>query len=600
MSVGLSMGMLAAFAMASPPVLDRVPTGAMMVVTASNPTQLHKDLQALTTAIEIPFPVPGVDELLQQMGIEKGVDSGKSIALAVMPPGKDGGDKDKKKEGKKGDKDADGDEDEGGGPPKNLIIFLPVTSYADFLGNFDLKPGGGVDAGRIQGDDAFFKDLGNGYAAMSPTKELLEGLDAKASNGAAFKSAMGKAGEKVADTSSFTVIVNMDVVRPMGPGAMKALEERMVGPGPGGMAMGQLGESVLVKWVGETMMRDTRTIVAGVKPDAMGVGLDIAMVFNDGSYMAKAMTGKGTASELITKLPNQTYLFAFAVDLSMPGMRTVIDDISKLGGKEGQDRFPPVLMQQFNNSQGSAMMFGAPPGGLLGGLFTSTVGYVKTQDPGKYIEAMRAGLTEMNGKDAGGMTLQTTYEEGSAEVNGTKVDTWGIKLDASADGGGGQMAMALPMIFGPAGGPGGYVAKTEGGVVRTYSKNSLLMGAAMDSAKGGGDNLGKDKLLSQVGERLPKDRVAEAYVGVKSILEAVMPLLAMGGVNVDIELPPTMPPIGLGMGTEEGGARIGLYLPAPVIKTVSAVVMQARQGGLGGPRGGGKKDDQNGAGQPRF
>jgi len=158
----------------------------------------------------------------------------------------------------------------------------------------------------------------------------------------------------------------------------------------------------------------------------------------------------------------------------------------------------------------------------------------------------------------------------------------------------------MQMIFGTAGGPSGYIAKVDGGVLQTYSKNSLLMSAAMKSAKGG-ENLTSDKLMSQVAERLPKDRMFELFIGVRSILDAALPLAAMGGVNLDLDLPASMPPIGVGVAGAESGAQMSVYLPAPVIKVVMSVAAKA-QGQMGG---GDEEEPEDGApkrpgGQPRF
>jgi hypothetical protein len=369
---------------------------------------------------------------------------------------------------------------------------------------------------------------------------------------------------------------------------------------PAAGALGQIGQSALLKWVGETMLRDTRSIVVGLKPDAMGVGLDMSLAFNNDSYMFKAMTGKGGADQLLSRLPNQPFLFTYAVDLANPGMRTVFQDVSK---QVAQDKDPTVstMFQQFKTADGIAISVGASPSGIMGGLLANTITFFKTSKPDEVVAGIKEALNKANGTEKFGMTIATTYEPASAEVAGVKVDTWQQKMQPGANGDGGQMAMVIPMIYGPAGGPGGYIAKVEGGVYQTLSKNSALLEKAIATGKGE-ESLANDKAIAQVGERLPRERVAEGFIGVKSILETIQPLLAMGGVVMDFELPATLPPVGVAMGPEDGGARVGLYVPAPIIKTVGKLVtsMQGAGGGMmpGGPKGGPGK--RPGAGQPRF
>lgn len=585
--VGGAMGVFVSGALAAPPVLDHLPANAMVVIAMPNPTQLQKNIQALATAVELPMPVPQVQDLFTQGGFSKGLDAAKSMALVVMAPPK----------GEKKDGDVQGGmADMAGGGEKNVIVILPTTAYADLVGNFDIKPSGGVDSGKMQGEDAYFKDLGGGYAAMSPTRELITNF--KPADGAALRALLGKTGEKIADSSDVFLIVNMDVARPLGPDALKKITEG-IASNPAMGALGKVGENLMLRWAGETMMRDTRSIVVGLRPDAMGVAVDMSVAFNNGSYMAKAMTGKGGADQLLTRLPNQPYLFTYAVDLANPGMRTICEDAAKQA-EGGKDPALPGIFQQFKNADGVAMSVGASPAGVMGGLMVNTISYIKTSKPDEVIAAIKEGLTKANGTEKNGMSITTTYEPASADAAGMKVDTWQEKMSPSANGDGGQMAMVLPMIYGPAGGPGGYIAKVDGGLYQTFSKNTALLEKAVGTGKGE-EALSKDKATAQVGERLPRDRILEVFIGVKSILETVQPLLAMAGMPMDFEVPATLPPVGMGIGPEEGVARIGLYVPAPVIKTVAKMVAGMQGGGMlpgGGPKGGPGK--RPGAGQPRF
>ncbi len=160
------------------------------------------------------------------------------------------------------------------------------------------------------------------------------------------------------------------------------------------------------------------------------------------------------------------------------------------------------------------------------------------------------------------------------------------------------------MVFGQAGGPSGYLARANGGLYQTLGRNQGLMNSALKVGDGG-ENFTSEKTLAKVSEQLPKNRVAELYIGVKSILESAIPLMAMApNMNIDVEVPPSLPPIGVGIAGSDGGIRLGVYVPAPTLKTIVAVGMQVQAAQMAGdapdPDAGKKNDAKKGAGQPRF
>lgn len=591
--VGMACGLFATLAAASPPVLDKVPTNAMAVIASSSIAQLQKNLASLATAVDSPVPIPGVDALLAQIGIEKGVDTSKSMAMVILGPPNGGKNADGKPMSQAELEEA---------TDKNLFILVPTGNYNDFVGNFEVKPGTGVDTGTINGEPAYFKNVGGGYAAVSPGKGTLDTFDGKGGHQAAMDASLGKSGKAIADSADIFIVLNMDLARAFQPMIMDKIAEGMEG-NPAALALEGMKDGEMGKWI-ESMSKDAQTMIIGLKPDAMGVSMDMAMSFKPGSYMASAFSGTGNTGPLLSKLPNQSYFFAGAIDFSSPGIRKLWDDFSaKVAAEAGpadEDGLIKVLLEQLQASNGASFLVGAPQGGLMGGMLTSTIGYFRTSKPAETILAMKTALTDMNGKDAGPVKLETSFETGGADVDGTAVDSYSIKLKPSdeedADP---QMSMVTQIIFGTAGGPGGYISKQDNGFLMSLSKNSLLMNAAMNAAKGG-ESVGSDKLTAQVSERLPKNRMFELYIGVKPIIEAVLPLAAMGGVNLEIDLPPTMPPIGVGMSAGDASAHLGIYLPAPVIKTIVGIYMQTEgmdAGGGQGGAGGGKKPAEK---KPRF
>lgn len=592
--VGLAIGLFAPVILAAPPVLDRVPSNALAVITTPSLSKLHKNVDAFAKAVGSPMPLPSLDDIMMQFGINEGKGfnpNSSSVAIAFLPPPANAAN------------DADA---------QSMIVYVVQTSnYADFIGNFEAKPGaaGGIDTGNIMGSDAFFKDLGGGYTVMAPTKEIIENAQWKDGNAAAHSSAIGQGGESLVDASDLALIVFTQKAKEYLPKLEAAVNDQMDGFG-GGAIPGDIMTSPLVEFIRGPLANDSTGAVAGVRLNADGIAIDTSLAVKEGSDLAgKLAEVSGTSEKMLSNLPSQPYLFAMAADISSPGARkivsTIFDNPELAQADADAVRF---VRSSLENSDGGAFVVGAPPGGLMTGLFTSTISYVKTSKPDDYVKTMREGLAKLKGQTNNGVKTDSTYTAGGADIEGTKVDTWAVKFEPTDDADqGANMDMAASFIFGPTKGPAGYVAAAKGGVYQTFGRNQGLLKNALSVGKGV-EAFDADKSLAKVASMLPKNRIAEFYIGAKAILENAVPLMAMAGVDADIEIPPSLPPIGLGISGDKSGVRTGLYLPAPTVKSLIAVGMQLQEvmGGMGGMDDDDFADPQNendgnkGAGQPRF
>lgn len=645
-AVGLSLGWLAASAMAAPPVLDRVPDNAMVVIAIPNAQEMQKHVQSLVTAAELPIPaVPEVQDILAMGGVTKGLDLSKSAAMVVFAPDKEKAaakkaaaaakakakaeaEKDKADNGQDADKhdadkpgdgmDIDIDVDDAVDvdiEDQQIVVLLPVTSYADLLSNFGTaKPGaaGSVDQVTMpDGNDGFLKDVGEGYAAISPNKDLLTKFEAK-SGASALKGKLGKAGDALADASDVAVVVNMDVVRPMWPDIKKEMEDKfkekaeelpMGGEVPDPMA------NPAIQWLAESFMNDSRAIVSGIKAGNTGISLDCAVNFTEGTRMAKVFASGGRAGELLSKLPATTYLLAGAFDSSSAEVKSFLREFAGKSADFAKVLGPQHDIKQIDATEGTAAVVGVPQGGLFGGLLTSAISYTATKDPTAYVASQKAAFAELQGKQENGVSVATTYQDSSAKVDGADVDEYSVRLTVDPNSDAGEAApQAINAIFGPTGGPAGYIAKADGGVYQTYGRNSDLLSAAMKAGKGA-DGLSKDQMLTQVAAVLPEDRLAVGYVGTKGLLDLIVPAAAMfTGIQIPADLiPEKLPPVGVAVSGRDGAAHASLFLPAPVIKTATKIgltLQQQMEGAFGEGEGGDKpaphEGDKGGTGQPRF
>ncbi len=587
-AAGSVLGLFAAAAQALPPILDRVPTNAMVVVTTPSLDQLEKGVQSITTTLELPFP--GVKAMLMMGGFDAGVDMTKPVAAVVMAPPADKPGEPKKPADPNDPMAGDAPQEE---PP--IILLVPTGDYKALLKAFNAEAGAGItEFTGPEGDPGFAKDIGGGYAAICNKKDVLEKFEAKAGNAKAHEAMIGKVGNSIGEKADLLVIANMrelsTVAKPMFDATM---EEAM--NGPMSMMGGDMDPAAL-KEIFVQFMDQANGAVMALDIEPSGVALDFSAQFKEGSKLAGAFAKPGDAASLTGKLPNQPYLFNFAFDSSQPVWKQIAKDTMGGGGEAGAPE-QNMFVANIESSDGVAGSIGFSPAALFGGgLFVNTTMFTKSSKPAEYVSGAQKALETLNGKTVAGSTYTTVYTKAGAKVNNVDVDVWEIKMAAGDDDPmAGQMSM---MMFGGAGGPGGFMAPVEGGVVTTFAKNQTLMGAAMDAAAKGTNSMADDAMTKQVGERLPKGRIGEAYIGVKAIMESVKPMLAMMGGPAQFDVPESLPPIGAGLGSGESTGHVTLFVPMAVIKTVGAAIKAANQPPAGAPAPAAQPGQP--AGQPRF
>jgi hypothetical protein len=605
-AAGLCLSFAAAALAAPPAVLDRVPDTAALAIAIPAPETFQKNLTALTKAVEFPMPLPEVKDLLQMGGMVDGVDPSKSMGLVVFPP-------EPKKPGDKPKADAEGDEDlDLAGEEDRVVVLIPVTDYNKLMAGFNVplqaEPGP-VAATLPDGQTAFFMDAGNGYAAMSPKKELLAEF-AKAPATGKLKNGMGPLGVAVSESHDVVIVGNMEVLRPLIPAMreeiQKQAEERTAAMGGAGAE--QL-DNPAFNWLIDQLAKDAKGFTAGLKTGTMGVSLDLALNFPKDSTAGQIFAAGGAAGSLMGKIPSAPYLAAGAIDVSNPALKSLLKEFSEKAAAHAKEAGgPPNLAggtQSFLTGEGHAAILGFNSAMAIGGgVFTNTVSYTKAADPAAHIAAVRDELKTLNGTTVDNMSITTSFTPAGAKVGETAVDVWESKIKMD-EGEGGMNPMV--MLFGPAGGPNGFLAPVDGGVYRTFSRNSTLMASAFKAGKGE-NTLGADTFLAQVAQQMPKDRIAEAYVGTKSILDLVVPLTAMFGVQIDPALmPENLPPVGAAIAGKDGQGHLNIFIPAPVLKTGIGIglALQSQLDGMGdmgemGEEAEPAPAEKKGAGQPRF
>lgn len=545
-----------------PAALDRVPGDTPIVVAVANLDATMKRVEAMSKSMgkageNMAAGLWQINSMLNMPGVNKAG----SMAIALSMP--------EKKDAKKGEKNDDameeGEEATNGGDPPAVAI-IPVSDYTLFVKTFKGDPAVAITQGTFDGKESWIRNLGDGYAAMSDKKDLVEKFDGKAGRKGEHVARMGKVGNKISDSTEIIILANMSKLGPM----MKEAEKKMKDNPAMAMAAMQGGGGAVEAMQGamESFARDAQTGIIGVGLTERGMTLDFGAQFKEGTDAAKMLQAKGSSGSLMAKLPGGDFLFAGAADLSSPQVKQMIKDMAAKGMKGGEADPTSMLVnlaRSIDTLDGQAILMGATD--LGNGLMSKTVMYSKTKDPAAFLAASKEANAKLNGAESNGIKFETTYQSGAKEIAGIKVDKWSNKMETDPNS---PMAMQVEMMksfmYGSEGKLAGYAAATEGGVITTMSENSELLKAALESSKGG-KGLGGDPVFSASQSMLLSDRVFEGYIGTKALMETVGGFMAMYG-GPEIPTPDKVSPIAVGFVSDAGGMGLRLAMPMDVIQTI--------------------------------
>ncbi len=553
----------------APASLDRIPANAAMAMSIRNMEQLIQRtsaLAALTGQDENSLnPLADIKQLLDTPGLNK---SG-SAALVVMP-GPDG-------------KLPAGGEDQGA----TAFALVPVSDYAAFVKALGAPGTDGTQAITVDGEENFVRDAGGGYAVLGKAREVVEGFKSEAGQSAAHMKAMGPQGKRTADIADVLMIASIPAMQDQikEGGAQLKEQAEMMGQ-MGGADVGPA--SAIGDLVMNTFARDGQVGIIGIGLGEKGVWLDIGAQFKEGSELAKFFADTGKSGSLLGRVPAMPFLFAGAVDLSAPGIKTIIRNANEMNAKAAAQAAKEAgdamagdagaeaagAMANFASNMdkidGVSMVMGASPGGLMGGLLVNTTMFMQSSNPAAYIASAKEAMLKSNGQNVGGMTMKSSWEPAAAEISGVKVDKWTTEIVADPDDpNAGNIAMMQAFMYGQ-GPAGGFSAAVDNGVVMTMSQNTPLMTQALAAAKGE-KGLTTDEQIKASQALLPEGRTFEFFVGSKSVMDTVGGFLAMMGGAAEFDIPANLPPIAIGGTTDGGGVSTRVYLPHDVLKTFAEV-----------------------------
>jgi len=182
---GLPLGLAAADV---PDVLDRVPADIPVVITIGNVNTFFDQAEAITQALQVEDAVTQLAMARAMLSLP-GVNADGSAAIAVISVE---------------------NMEESEEPP--TVILMPVNDYNALVTGLG-GTGEGVESLDLQGTDIFVKDVGEGFAVVGPTEDLVSSFDATAGQAGAHEASMGAIGQQMAGDDTVLIIANMDELR---------------------------------------------------------------------------------------------------------------------------------------------------------------------------------------------------------------------------------------------------------------------------------------------------------------------------------------------------------------------------------------------------
>lgn len=594
-------------------VLDQVPGDALVVIKLNKLKQTSEKMAAFADKLGLAQQLPAAGDplgsLKGQLGITEGLDDSGDAVIFFPNMEKQG--------------------------EPAMVILVPVSDYKAFIGNIEGATTEGEVTTATLGEDekeSFIVERGK-YAAIANEKAALdqkpdgikaEGLSAKELEGkdivayVNMKSARAKILPEL--TKNRQKIVD-EIEKGMKQGAAgprrgpqadddsepaaappNAQQEKMI---PLVRAFVNRGIDVV-----EQLVRDADAATYGFSLSDAGLNGTTMVEFAKESPSAKRVADlKNTDQSLLTGLPQGKYMFyGGSSDEASAGAKIVADfvaplekEFAALGDAEGKalQGYLDGLKQYAAAVKMSAFGMATPSGMLGQDAIVQAIG-VSVGDAKAVMEAQKkmfdAQQVVMNLMSAGGAKteVQSSYKENAKTVDGVALNqmTTSFAPPAGQQPTPQQMQMQQMMTFmyGPGGVTAWLGAVGDDKVVSAAGANDELLGKLIASAKTGEDVLSKSAGLSATVKELPRERMLAAYVSLDQIATTIANYArALMGMQLNLQLPDDLPPLGITMGTDAGGTvlRADGHLPAQTLQSIIAAVMQVQMQMQGGQQPGG-------------
>lgn len=475
-------------------------------------------------------------------------------------------------------------EDPNAGTQPTGIVLLPVSDFAAFTQKREATDG--LVKMPFPDQDVYARDLGAGLVALSDNADAVRAYDATKGNLKAHTARLGGSGNRLLNGSEVAILLNADSMRPHLDQVIAGIKEQGAMIGMMGGEQAAVGYNAFVT-VATTAINDLAAGAFGVTIDDKGMSYDMAMNFTEGSASAAKFAKGGKTEGLLGHLPAGPYMFAMSFDTSAPSAEKIAAAVEamkanlpeELRAQMGMGFGQMTLKDLTELTNGVSFVMGSTPGLMGGGLFANTTQYISTDKPGAYRQALMTLMNEADGKANQGVTIDTNVSPDAVTIDGVDLTAYGVtfQMDPDAVQGMGAMpvdpTMMMQMMFGPTGGPAGYLGEVEDGVVQTLTQGPELTKRAIAAAKQG-KGLGADERVTRVAGALPEDRAAEVFIGIDEILNTVGPMLMMFGAIPEFEPVDALDPVALALTFDDGGFTGRAHMPSATLQKIMTMIPQ--------------------------
>ena len=576
--------MLAMTASSYAQVMDQVPKSALVVLHVKNMAELSQkiaDWGKLTGTTEQAPPMADLlDFAAIQMNMTQGIKKDGDMAVALI-------------------NDVKGF----GGPKGPVMVFVPVSDYAAFTGNFT---GAATDANVTTVNNAFgggqpvYISKWGDYAVITPIKDLL--------NLAPGGVVMTPAASKEIDSKDISVLVNMPTVRglviPLMIGGRQAVSQQILNgirqsPYAKYSAVARVAFNQFADFA-QHFLSDCDDVTYGINLAQDGLSSTAIVDFKpDSVWGQRVASAPNSDKSLLNGLPDGKYfLMAGSITDSKNALQIiseVVDPIVAELTKVGPDAQPIVDYIQgikdavaATTSRNFALV--APDGELGASPLFQFVGV--THGDAKTLATLTTKVIQLQQdwmtKMGAGSPVQNTFTPAAKTLDGVQFDQihTGVNLNAPPNPQLAQMSQVFLFMYGQDGmniflGP-----VTDTALLGVGGLADDKISAAIAAVKSDNDSVGAQPGIQNTASHLPKQRQLVAYFPVDILVNTAFGYAAKFGLDMGVTMP-ACDPIGVTLGTEGSTARIEGYVPSQLVTGAVNVIKKVRgaahPGGPGGP-----------------
>ncbi len=346
-------------------------------------------------------------------------------------------------------------------------------------------------------------------------------------------------------------------------------------------------------------LADSQAATFSIALSKEGINTTFMAEFTPDSESGKTVAKvKNTDASLLAGLPESEYLFYGGFvqnpELTASLFSKLADPLAKeLAnlGDEGKSLQTAIDAMLANLKATKGAEFGAildPNGGPAGLLKAVSVIDGDSKQILSSQEKLRATMQDLM-QIMPGPKQKFTFTPAAKTVDGIKFDLVQSTIQPDPKKPEEMMAQQMAQLLYGANGTRAYMAAPDDKhVLQIMGDDETLMSSAVTSAKAGTDTVVQQVQVKDVADRLPKQRFGVVYLGVDKVVTAGIKIANMQmGQNIQMQLPPNLPPWGNTYATAGSAIRIDSHVSSQLIQAMVAASMQAMMQAR--PHGGGGK-----------